>query len=241
MRKLTLSLKITLISAVVLLSGCATTQQVDGVNDPFERYNRTMYSVNKTLDTTIITPSAKAYKAVLPDPIEWGISNFFQNLLEVGVVVNDLLQFKFEQAADDFGRLALNTTVGFGGIFDVAGHAGHHASNEDFGQTLGYWGVEPGPYVVLPLFGPRNVRDSAGLLGDIYMHPVTYMKDAGTRNAFFVAGLLDKRAGLLGIDKVLDTATTDEYSYVRDAYTQRRLNLVYDGNPPEEDFDVFTD
>jgi phospholipid-binding lipoprotein MlaA len=241
MRKLILPLKIILISALVMLSGCATTQQIDGVNDPYENYNRTMYGFNKTLDKSIIKPAAQVYDAVLPDPISWGISNFFSNLLEVRVVINDLLQFKFEQAADDFGRIALNTTVGFGGIFDVAGHAGHTANDEDFGQTLGVWGVEPGPYLVLPLFGPRNVRDTAGLVGDIYTHPVTYMKDAGTRNAFFLVGLLDKRAALLGIDKVLDEAATDEYSYVRDAYTQQRLNLVYDGNPPEEDFDVFSD
>ncbi|MDB2704983.1 VacJ family lipoprotein [Pseudomonadota bacterium] len=241
MHKLTLPLKIILISALAILSGCATTHQVDGVNDPYESYNRTMYSFNKTLDKAIIKPAAQVYDAVLPDPISWGISNFFSNLLEVKVVLNDLLQFKFEQAADDFGRLALNTTVGFGGIFDIAGHAGHTANDEDFGQTLGVWGVEPGPYLVLPLFGPRNIRDTVGLVGDTYSHPVTYLKDAGARNAFVTANLLDKRATALGIDNVLNEATADEYSYVRDAYTQRRLNLVYDGNPPEEDFDVFSD
>jgi phospholipid-binding lipoprotein MlaA len=213
-------LKLLLLLAIIALTGCATTQQAQGVNDPFERYNRAMYGFNKTLDKTVITPAAKVYDAVLPEPISWGISNFFQNLLEVRVVLNDLLQFKFEQAADDFGRLALNTTVGFGGIFDVAGHAGHKANDEDFGQTLAVWGFDSGPYLVLPLFGPSTVRHAFGTVGDIYSHPVTYMKDAGTRNAFFVGGLLDRRAAALGITNLLDVATTDEYSYVRDAYTQ---------------------
>jgi len=241
MRKLKLTSKLALLGALAVTSGCATTQQVDGINDPLEGYNRAMYSFNDAMDKAIIKPAAQVYDTVLPEPIIWGIGNFFQNLSEVGVVINDLLQFKFGQAADDFGRLALNTTVGFGGIFDVAGHAGHTANNEDFGQTLGYWGVQPGPYVVLPIFGPRNFRDSFGLVGDMYTHPITYIDDTSTRNALTITGLVEKRAGLLGASKVLDEATTDEYSYVRNAYTQRRLNLVYDGNPPEEDFDVFSD
>jgi phospholipid-binding lipoprotein MlaA len=241
MCNLKLSLKLILISALAILSGCASTQQVDGVNDPYENYNRTMYSFNKTLDKTIVKPAAQVYDTVLPDPIIWAISNFFSNLREVRVVINDLLQFKFEQAVNDFGRLALNTTVGFGGIFDVAGHAGHTANNEDFGQTLGVWGLEPGPYLVLPFLGPRNVRDTVGLVGDTYTHPKSYTKDEGARNALLIAGLLDTRVALLGIDNVLNEAATNEYNYVRNIYAQRRLNLVYDGNPPEEDFDVFSD
>ena len=221
-----------------MLSGCATTNSSVGVNDPLEGYNRAMYSFNDTLDRAIIKPVAQGYDAVLPDPIQKGVSNIFSNLNEITVILNDLLQLKFGQALDDTGRFLLNSTVGFAGIFDVAGYEGH---DEDFGQTLGVWGVEPGAYVVLPLFGPRTVRDSFGLVADIYTDPVTYVDDVATRNALVALEVIDTRANLLGVSKVLEEAAEDQYSYVRDAYLQRRQNLVYDGNPPEEDFDVFTD
>ncbi|NOQ93226.1 MAG: VacJ family lipoprotein [Methylophaga sp.] len=241
MRNFTLLLKLGILSAVLTLSGCATTNSAVGVNDPFEGYNRTMYSFNDTLDRAIIKPAAKGYDAVLPDPIQRGVSNFFSNLNEITVILNDLLQLKFGQAFDDTGRFLLNSTVGVAGIFDVAGYAGHKGHDEDFGQTLGTWGVEPGAYVVLPFFGPRTVRDSFGLVGDIYTDPITHIDDVSTRNAVTAVKVIDTRANLLGVKKVLDEAALDEYSYVRDAYLQRRLNLVYDGNPPEEDFDVFED
>jgi len=240
-RNITQLFKLGFLSAILLLSGCATTNSDVGVNDPLEGYNRTMYSINDALDRAIIKPAAQGYDAVLPDPIQMGVSNFFSNLNEITVILNDLLQLKFGQAFDDMGRFALNTTVGFGGIFDVAGYAGHEGHDEDFGQTLGTWGVEPGAYVVLPFFGPRTVRDSFGLVADIYTDPVTYVEDAGARNALVALNVVDTRANLLGVKKVLDEAALDEYSYVRDAYLQRRQNLVYDGNPPEEDFDVFSD
>ncbi|MBL1320019.1 MAG: VacJ family lipoprotein [Methylophaga sp.] len=224
--------------AILLLSGCATTSQSD---DPLEGYNRAMYSFNDLADRAVLKPVAKVYDAITPDPISRGISNFFSNLNEITVILNDLLQFKFDQAAHDTGRFLLNSTVGFAGIFDVAGYAGHTKNNEDFGQTLGAWGVEPGAYVVLPFFGPRNVRDSFGLVADIYTDPVVYIDDNGTRNAFAATRIIDSRASLLGAKNVLEEAALDEYIFVRDAYLQRRQNLVYDGNPPEEDFDVFSD
>ena len=222
-----------------MLSGCATTSE--GVNDPFENYNRTMYSINDTLDKAIIKPAAQGYDAVLPDAIERGVSNFFSNLNEITVILNDLLQLKFGQAIDDTGRFLLNSTVGIAGIFDVAGYAGYESHDEDFGQTLGVWGVEQGAYIVLPFFGPSTTRDTVGLVGDIFTDPVTYVDDAGARNALVALKVLDARANLLGVEKVLEEAAEDKYSYVRDAYLQRRENLVYDGNPPEEDFDVFSD
>ncbi len=241
MRNLQLYIKVTLISVLALLSGCATTNQANGVNDPLEGYNRAMYSFNDAVDRAIVKPVAKGYDAVVPDPISKGISNFFSNLNEITVILNDLLQLKFGQALHDTGRFALNTTVGFGGLFDVAGYAGYEKHDEDFGQTLGVWGIEPGPYVVLPFFGPRNFRDSFGLVGDIYTDPVTYVDDVPTRNALIATRIVDNRAGLLGASKVLSEATDDEYVYIREAYKQKRLNLVYDGKPPEEDFDVFSD
>ena len=234
-------IRINLIAMALLMSGCATTQNSEGVNDPLEGYNRAMYQFNDMVDRAITKPAAKGYDAIVPDPISQGISNFFSNLNEITVILNDLLQLKFGQAFHDTGRFVLNSTVGFAGLFDVAGYAGYEAHNEDFGQTLGVWGIEPGPYFVLPFFGPRNFRDTFGLIGDAYTDPVNYVDDVSTRNTLYGVRIVDNRANLLSVEKVLDEAALDEYSYVRDAYLQRRLDLVYDGNPPEEDFDVFSD
>jgi phospholipid-binding lipoprotein MlaA len=234
-------LKAFVLSVVLAMTGCATTNQTAGVNDPLEGYNRAMYKFNDVLDTTVIKPVSKGYDAVVPDPISHGISNFFSNLNDVTVIINDLLQGKFHQAFQDTHRFVVNTTVGVAGIFDVASLSGLEKNNEDFGQTLGAWGVDPGAYIVLPFFGPRTVRDTVGLVGDYYTDPVTYVEGPGARNAFIGTRVVDTRAGLLKAEKVLDEAAMDEYAYVRDAYLQRRLNLIYDGNPPEEDFDVFSD
>jgi len=239
--KTTFFFKAGILTAIMLLTGCATTNKADGVNDPLEGYNRAMYSFNNTLDRTVIRPVAKGYDTVVPTGISQGVSNFFSNLNEITVILNDLLQLKFGQALDDAGRFALNTTVGFGGILDVATMAGHEKNNEDFGQTLGVWGVETGPYVVLPFFGPRNFRDTFGLVGDMYTDPVNHLDDAGARNALIATRVIDTRANHLSIKNVLDEAALDEYSYVRNAYLQHRQNLVYDGKPPQDDFDVFAD
>lgn len=242
MSSFTSLLKVSLLAVTVLLSACATTQHTEEVNDPLEGYNRAMYSFNDTLDRFVAKPIAKGYDTVMPDALSQGVSNFFNNLDEIRTIVNDLLQFKFSQAADDTGRFLLNSTVGVLGIFDVAGHAGHERNNEDFGQTLGVWGVGPGPYFVFPLFGPSTIRDGIGEFVDFeFTDPIGYIDHVPTRNQFYGARVLDRRANLLGLEKVLDEAALDEYSYVRDAYLQRRQDLVYDGNPPEEDFDVFED
>lgn len=229
------------IAMLAFLSGCANTY--NNPQDPYEGYNRAMYKFNDALDKAVIKPVAQGYDAVVPEPISWGISNFFSNLNEITVIINDLLQGKFQQAAADAGRFGLNTTVGVFGIFDVAGHAGYKKNNEDFGQTLGVWGAEPGAYVVLPLFGPRTVRDSFGLVGDMFTDPVMYVEGDDARLALAGTRLIDTRARLLKAGKVLAEATDDEYSYVRDAYLQRRQYLVHDGNPPEgeDDFDLFDD
>ncbi len=230
-----------LLATLLIVSGCATTTQSGDVNDPLEGYNRAMYSFNDHADRIIIKPAAKVYNAVLPDPISHGVSNFFSNLNEITVILNDLLQLKFGQAFHDTGRFVLNSTVGIGGLFDVAGHAGYEKNEEDFGQTLGTWGVGPGPYVVLPIFGPRTARDTVGLVGDYYTDPVTYVEGPGANNALRAIRAVDTRANLLKAENVLDEAAIDEYTYVREAYLQRRQNLIYDGNPPEEDFDVFSE
>ena len=229
--------QIRIVAIIALLSGCATTSE--DVNDPYENVNRAIYSFNDTVDNVILRPVAASYSAVVPDPIERGVSNFFSNLNEITTIINDLLQFKVAQTFDDIGRFALNTTVGFAGIFDVAAHAGHKKNNEDFGQTLGVWGIKPGAYVVLPFLGPRTIRDSFGLTVDNYTSLPPHIRDTGTRDKMLGLQIIDSRANLLGVKKVLDAAALDEYIYVRDAYLQRRQNLVYDGNAPEEEFDVF--
>lgn len=239
--KITLFIKASILTSILLLTACATANKVDGVNDPLQGYNRAMHSFNSSLDRNVIRPVAKGYDTVVPTGISQAVTNFFSNLNDITVILNDLLQFKFDQALDDSGRFALNTTVGFAGILDVATMAGHRKNNEDFGQTLGVWGFEPGPYVVLPFFGPRNVRDSFGLVGDMYTDPVNHLDDAGARNGLIVLRVIDTRANYLNIKNVLDEASVDEYSYVRNAYIQRRQNLVYDGAPPKDDFDVFAD
>ena len=241
MSYLSKALRFGMVAIVLLATGCATTNQSVSANDPWEGYNRAMYKFNDAVDTAIIKPVAKGYDAVVPDPISQGVSNFFSNLNDISVILNDLLQGKFYQAYRDTHRFVLNTTVGVAGIFDVASLSGLNKNNEDFGQTLGVWGAEPGNYVVLPFFGPRNVRDSFGLVGDILTDPVTYVEGDDARLALIGARVVDTRANLLKAEKVLDEAALDEYSYVRDAYMQRRQSLVFDGNPPEEDFDVFED
>ena len=236
-----LLLRTFLLSLVLSLSACATTGERDP-QDPFESYNRAAHEFNYQADRFVLKPVAQVYDTVVPEPISWGISNFFSNLNEISVVINDLLQGKFEQAAHDAGRFALNTTVGVGGIFDVAGHAGHHKNNEDFGQTLGVWGVESGPYLVLPFLGPSTVRDTAALPVDMYTDPVMYVEGDDARLALVATRVIDLRASLLGSERVLAAATDDNYLYIREAFLQRRQNLVYDGNPPMDDeFDVFED
>lgn len=226
---------------VALFSGCASTQY-NNEQDPWEGYNRAMYKFNDTLDKAVLKPVAKGYDFILPEPISWGISNFFSNLNDITVAINSLLQGKVKQAGHDTGRFLLNTTVGVFGIFDVAGHAGYEKNNEDFGQTLGVWGVDSGPYVVLPIFGPRTVRDSFGLIGDMFTDPVYYVSGDDARLAITGVRLVDTRAALLGAESFLAEATDDEYAYIRDAYLQRREFLVHDGNPPNRDeFDLFDD
>ncbi|MBD3633826.1 MAG: VacJ family lipoprotein [Methylophaga sp.] len=228
------------VALVLFMTGCATTNQSAGVSDPLEGYNRAMYKFNDAVDTAVLKPVAKGYDAVVPDPISQGVSNFFSNLNDITVIINDLFQGKFYQAYRDTHRFVLNTTVGVAGIFDVASLSGFTKNNEDFGQTLGVWGAEPGAYVVLPFFGPRNVRDTFGLVGDMFTDPVMYVEGDDARLALVGTRVVDTRANLLKAEKVLDQAATDEYSYVRDAYMSRRQYLVFDGNPPVNDeFDVF--
>ncbi len=240
---MTLIRSISLLLILAVLPGCATTHSAEE-NDPLQSYNRAMYQFNDTLDTAILKPIAIVYDAITPDPISHAISNVFSNLGDITVVLNDLLQFKFAQAGSDLHRLLVNSTVGVGGIFDVASLSGIEKHHEDFGQTLGYWGVPSGAYVVLPFFGPSTLRDTVGLVGDSFSDPIAYIDHVPTRNEIIAHRVVDQRAGLFKAEKVLDAAAIDEYSYIREGYLQRRQNLVFDGKPPEvddEDFDLFSE
>jgi phospholipid-binding lipoprotein MlaA len=239
--KVTTIFKISIVTATLFLTGCATTQHQSKVNDPLEGYNRVMHSFNDTVDKAVIKPIAQGYDFIMPAPLSTGVSNFFSNLNEITVIANDILQFKFTQAFYDTSRFTINSTLGIVGFMDVASDFGYRKNNEDFGQTLGSWGIGPGPYLVLPFLGPKDIRDTVGLVGDYYTDPMAYVKPSGTRDPARVLWIVDGRANLLKAEKILKEAAIDEYVYVRDAYLQRRQSLVYDGNPPEEEFDVFAD
>jgi phospholipid-binding lipoprotein MlaA len=226
------------LTATLLLGGCASLpDDYRDPRDPWEAYNRGMHQFNTDFDTAFLKPLAKGYKAVTPDPVDKGITNFFNNLADVTSLVNNLLQVKLSRAASDAGRLVVNSTVGLLGFVDVASNLGLPSYKEDFGQTLGYWGAAPGPYFVLPILGPSTVRETFGLAGDIYTDPLFNLSDNKVYWGLAALRLVDRRADFLTATKVMEEAALDPYIFVRDAYLQRRRNLVYDGNPPTEDYD----
>ena len=217
---------------LLILGGCATNDP----RDPLEPMNRAVYKFNDVLDKTIVRPVAEAYKNVLPQFVRTGVTNFFNNLYDVLVALNNLLQGKLPEAASDVGRVAVNTTVGVGGLIDVATKIGLEKHNEDFGQTLGRWRVNDGPYLQLPLFGPSSFRDGLGRFVDFKLDPVywTWYHDVATRNSLWVLNIVSTRANLLDATDLLEKAALDPYEFQRDAYLQHRHNLIYDGNPPPE-------
>jgi phospholipid-binding lipoprotein MlaA len=216
---------------VGLLGGCATS---GNSKDPIEGFNRAMYGFNEGLDTVLIKPVAQGYDAVLPSQVKTGVTNFFANIADVFIAVNNLLQGKVPEAFSDAGRFAVNTTIGVLGVFDVATELGMEKHDEDFGQTFGRWGVGSGAYVVVPFFGPRTVRDTVGLVLDVKADPVANVDHIPTRNTLLALRIVSDRTNLLPADKVIEEAALDKYAYLRDAYLQRRRNLVHDGNPPRE-------
>jgi len=221
----------------VLLTGCASTSEFADPRDPWEGFNRAMFSFNETVDDFLLKPLAKGYKAVVPVPVNRGITNFFSNLADVGSAINNALQFKMGRAGTDVGRVVVNTTLGLLGFFDVATNMNLPRYGEDFGQTLGVWGSSPGPYIVLPLLGPSTGRDSVGLVVDWFTDPVVYIEDDTVRYSLMGLRIIDKRADLLSTSDLVEQAALDKYEFVRNAYLQKRQNDVYDGNPPPEKFD----
>jgi phospholipid-binding lipoprotein MlaA len=221
---------------LLLLGGCATAGDP---RDPFEPLNRGIYHFNETVDHVLIKPAAEVYQSVLPQFMRTGVSNFFSNIGDVIIALNNLLQGKVTRAASDIGRIALNTTAGLFGLFDVATPLGLDKNNEDFGQTLGWWGIGNGPFLMLPLLGPSTLRDSVGLVGDWKANPLTYVEPNRDRNTLYGLSFLSRRAELLDATTLLEAAALDPYEFLRDAYLQRRRNLVYDGAPPpDEDFEL---
>ncbi|MEO1765799.1 MlaA family lipoprotein [Thiobacter aerophilum] len=224
-----------LVSCTVLLalslSGCATATDP---RDPLEPVNRGIYRFNETVDKAVLKPVAQGYKAVLPQPVRTGVANFFSNIEDVLIALNNLLQFKFHNAASDVARVAFNTTFGIAGIFDVATSFGLEKHDEDFGQTLGYWGIGDGPFLMLPILGPSNLRDTVGLAAYYQLDPVLNLDHIPTRNTLSTLRFVNHRAQLLDAEKVLDEAALDPYTFLRDAYIQHRRSLIYDGNPPRE-------
>jgi phospholipid-binding lipoprotein MlaA len=220
--------------AGLMLTGCATLPSgKPDPRDPWERFNRSSFAFNDALDRGVAKPVAKAYKKVTPRVVRTGVSNFFSNLDNITTIVNDVLQGKMRQAGHDSGRFLLNTTLGLGGLFDPASAAGLENNDEDFGQTLGKWGVTSGPYLMLPILGPSNVRDAFGRIPDTYTNPVTYVDDTATQYGLRVVSFLDLRAGLLDLDAQLERSY-DRYAFVRNAWMQRREFLVTDGNVPDQ-------
>lgn len=234
------------LSAVsALLGGCASVPAGTGaasaarpaVNpiDPWERFNRQVFAFNDVVDEAVLTPVAKAYKAVVPELVREGFGNVLSNVGDLWSAVQHLLQGKPQQALESGMRVGVNTVFGIGGLFDVASEAGLERQSEDLGQTLGRWGFGTGPYLVLPFLGPSDLRDSLAFPIDRQASLSSLLDHVPTRNSLSAVELIHTRAGLLGATSVLGQVALDRYSFVRDAYLARRRSLVFDGNPPPEE------
>jgi len=222
-----------LYGVLLLLAGCASTAERDP-RDPFEGFNRGIYKFNEAVDEAIAKPVATAYRDVVHEEIRNRVRNFFSNIGDVFIGVNNVLQGKFFEGFEDFMRVAFNSTLGVFGINDVASDMGIEKHNEDFGQTFGRWGIAQGPYLVLPILGSSSVRDGAGTALDLYTDPLDEVRPMRARNSLIALRFTGVRADLLEASRILEQAALDKYVFQRDAYLQRRRNLVYDGRPPRE-------
>jgi phospholipid-binding lipoprotein MlaA len=219
--------------AIALVAGCATTG-TPSPDDPLEPMNRALYQVHDAVDTAVVRPIAQAYVDVVPQFMRQGVSNVFNNIQDLFSGINGVLQGKLDKAGDDFGRVVLNTGFGLGGLFDLASMMGIERGNEDFGQTFGVWGFPQGPYLFVPLFGPTTVRDGTGVVIRFLWGPAQYLNDETLRWSLYGLTYVDLRAEALGASSIVDTAALDRYTFIRNAYLQRRRYLVYDGKPPPE-------
>ncbi len=224
-------------AVLALLAGCATIQDARGGPgqrlDPWEKWNRKVFNFNEDLDQAVLRPVATAYANVTPQPVRRIIGNFFANFADAWSAVNNLLQGKVQAGLDDATRVGANTLFGLLGILDVASEMGLEHHYEDFGQTLGRYGVGAGAYMVLPVLGPSTVRDAAAIAVDRLASPPGFFEGTGTQIGLTVLQIVNTRAGLLGATRVIDEISLDKYTFVRDAYLQRRRSLVFDGDAPE--------
>ncbi len=221
----------------ILLQGCATSSGVAAdPRDPWEGMNRKVYAFNEKLDEAVLKPVAQAWVDVVPSFVRTGVRNFMGNLGDVWTTVNAVLQLKGQVAVESAARVVVNSTLGLYGVLDLATPGGIEKRKEDMGQTLGHWGVKPGPYLVLPVLGPATLRDAAALPVDWQASPGQYFQDASTRTGVALLNVTETRAGLLKATDAVKQASLDPYSFVRDGWLQKREYDVYDGNPPA-DFD----
>ena len=218
---------------LAMATGCATGPQANPA-DPFEPFNREVMRFNDVVDDAVLVPAATAYRRVLPSFVRTGVNNFFGNLSDVWSFANSVLQLKLQNSAQTFMRVNVNTVFGLGGLLDIASEAGIDRHSEDFGQTLGRWGVPSGPYVVLPLLGSSTVRDTAALTIDRQGDLLNQINDIPWRNSLYFVRVIDARSNFLRASQLLDNAALDKYTFTRDAYLQRRKNEVHDGDLPND-------
>lgn len=220
------------LATLILLTGCASTSSPPA--DPLEKLNRATFAFNDTVDKIVLQPAARGYQAVTPEFFRTGVSNAFGNVGDISTGVNNLLQGKPANAASDIARVLVNSTLGILGLFDVATPMGLNKNVEDFGQTLGKWGVGSGPYLVLPLLGPSTMRDAIGRVPDRYLSYSREIDHIASRNSVSMLDIIRIRAELLKTSQTLEEAALDKYQFMRDSILQRRLNQVYDGKVPRD-------
>jgi phospholipid-binding lipoprotein MlaA len=221
------------IAATLTLSGCASFKNAES-GDPLEPINRGIFSFNSTFDHYLLKPIAKGYDTITPAPVKQGVSNVFQNMSDAQSIVSGALQLKGAKVGDDLGRVILNSTIGLGGIFDLATPMGIERGNEDLGQTLGYWGIGAGPYLVLPFLGPSSVRDGVARIGEGQYAPLSFVSSVPVRNSLTGLSVVDARVSLFPVEGLANQAALDRYTFFRSAYLQRRESLVLDGKRPKE-------
>jgi phospholipid-binding lipoprotein MlaA len=225
-----------LVVVLLALQGCATVTQPDP-RDPLESFNRSVFGFNDALDRAVIKPVATVYRDTTPHWLRQGVGNFFGNLADVWSVVNNAIQLRGPDTSDSIGRVLVNSTIGIGGLFDVASELGIERHTADFGLTLGRWGVPAGPYIVVPLLGSYTLREIAAYPLDRQGNLVNQISDDPTWYSLSALGVVDLRAQYLRAGDVVEGAALDKYSFTRDSYFQRQRNRVYDGNPPDEDLE----
>ena len=225
------------VAAVLFASGCATIGAYDE-RDPLEGFNRGVYGFNQGMDKVLFNPLGKLYRAITPDFIDKGITNFFSNLNEIAVVANDIMQFKISQAFSDAVRFIFNSTLGLLGFYDVSSTMGLDKHNEDFGQTLGVWGVGSGPYLMVPFFGPTTLRDATGFIVDQgILNPVFYLNNDELRAGLLTIRYIDFKSDLLSTNKLISDAALDEYEFIKNAYFEKRESQINDSLTPLADLE----